>query len=225
MHDILIFIKKRISHLALMVIFFHCQFAFGQKTTAIPTDSLTAPTDSIITIEKPKFSREIAVFVELLSEYAPRYSGNGWSDCVSIGMTYEGFSAGLLYFNNSGAIENQPFFPRQLILPYRQYGGYLSKSILRKGNFRSNLKLNASYGEMIWKNKKDDTNEFLDHFYIIKPELELTYTFLRIIQITASGGYRFINDLNLPEISNTNYQGLTFNTGVRIGFFYKPTEK
>lgn len=222
---------KSIRIISFLTLSFFSQVTFSQesdiKSDSIPLDIQIAQdsliTDSTYLFIQPKiFPYEIALYGDLSYEYAPQYSGYSYSRYLGLGAVFEGWSIGGFY-NTFKDDKNAPFFPRLVHLELQHVGGFVSKSILRSNLVRINTRLNASYGNLIWKNQENKTEEFSDHFYLLKPEIEATLTLFSTVQLVGAVGYRLPIGVELPALPSNTHKGICALVGIRIGYFHKPS--
>ncbi|MFY0598406.1 MAG: hypothetical protein JXR03_01960 [Cyclobacteriaceae bacterium] len=186
-------------------------------------DTLQAVTD----VEKKKaiFGKELAGYIEYGWELNRENAAFKLSNQVSVGVLFEGFSAGLFFSSSKGELKESPFFPMEFDLPISQSGVFIGKSLYRGDRVQLYSRLNASRGNMKWKAKETGMITFEDRFLVLKPELQISYLPLSFLQLFSSIGYRNFYDLDLTQVKPTDYRGVTFNFGIRLGYFYRPKKE
>jgi hypothetical protein len=202
---------------------YFCMIAFvvsAQQTDQDPTES-----DSVMIEKKKPFTKEIAGFFDHSIEWSPERNGTGISSQMGFGFFYEGVTAGFFLSEGVGKTSDDPFFPKDYHLPYRHTGGFIGKSLHRGKRLQVYSRLNVSYGDIVWEDKETKQARFEDRFYIIKPEAQLSYLPAPFIQLYGAVGYRVTHQLHLTQLDSNDYNGLTFNLGIRLGYFYKPKEE
>lgn len=175
--------------------------------------------------EKKSFGRELAGFLETSWEIGSLPYDSKISHLIGAGILYEGFSAGFFIITNSGKLDDDPFTPRDYNLPFQMTGGFLGKSLYRGEKFQLYSRLNMSQGIITWRDQESNIDVFDDNFLVIKPELQFSFLPIRFIQIFASAGYRKTYKLDLTQVRASDFEGTTFNIGIRLGYFYKPKSK
>ncbi len=204
--------------------FVFCLVSFGLSAQQ-KQDSNQNETDSIFVEKKKPFTKEIAGYFDQNFEYGPEQEGMSFSKQLGLGIFYEGFAAGFFISEGEGKTSTDPFFPRDYNLPYKHTGGFIGKSIHRGEKIQLYARMNVSYGDITWEDKETKKAIFEDRFYIIKPEMQVSYLPISFMQIYGSAGWRFTHQLDLTQLNPNDYHGPTFNIGIRLGYFYAPKEE
>lgn len=179
-------------------------------------------TDSLeLKVTKKLFTERFAPYLEFNIEGASERDGYDLSQQIGAGFFYYGFTAGVFYSQGGGKVASHPFFPNDYDLPYKQMGGFVGHSLIRRQKTQMYVRVNVSHADMNWKNKETGSAVFEDRFYFIKPEIQFCYLPTQFIQFFTSLGYRKAEQLKLTAVKSNQYTGPTLNFGMRLGLFYK----
>jgi hypothetical protein len=151
-----------------------------------------------------------------------RFSGAWGSWNSSIGKV----KSENIYFNGGyGGIE----LGKDLFLGW---GGYKSSSSIRQDDLRFNMKWNgpvASYSPashrllhpvftlMIANGKLDPADRAYDRIFVAQPSLGAELNLVRWCHVSVHGGYRFVNDVDLGNYTDSDFSGLYGELVLKFG--------
>ena len=62
-------------------------------------------------------------------------------------------------------------------------------------------------------------NDFVDNVALITPEIGVELNLTRFLRISAAVGYRWIDGVSTPGLTNSDFDGVTGSLALRIGYF------
>lgn len=133
-----------------------------------------------------------------------------WKNRLIVGAFATAFQA---------SVTQKVIFPNDYELFYNHGGFLIGYRTDKKGIFDFRLVQKVSFGEMAWKNIETDKFFLSDRFVILNPTVGIDVNLSRYVKLAGSLGYRKILDLSLAQISQQDFDGITFRLGLSLGLF------
>ncbi|MFZ9046167.1 MAG: hypothetical protein ACO2ZZ_09875 [Cyclobacteriaceae bacterium] len=157
--------------------------------------------------------------------YSPTPGGMQEGAWLSSGLFVKRWQAGVFISTYEETYQQMLIFPNQFDLNYLYSGCYLGYTFLQNRWFQSNLTLSIGRGDVLWERALTFENYFRDTFTMIHYMLEIEGTPIRFIRPLVQFSYRKMSSIQLPEIENKQFSGLSVIAGVRFGLYTKRPEK
>ncbi len=121
---------------------------------------------------------------------------------------------------------NQLYFNEEVI-PLGGYGGFFVEPIFLSNKvLHFTLPVSAGAGWLgyhyNWDNNRYNENTDLledDVFWYVEPGVQAELNISRLVRLHFGVTYRFIQDLNLQSTSNSDFSGMAYNIGIKVGRF------
>ncbi len=185
-----------------------------------PTDSISA--DSVKTFKKPqkegfhRYGFWLAAFAEPSS--VSKASGTN----LGIGLSFvfkQQYHIGAYGNVFQGEYTERLIFPNEFSMKYGHAGlwtGY--KTHLKKViDFTGDIKLGQ--GKVFWERTDNFYNMFEDYALFIQPSVGIDWKILSFVALHTEVGYQQVKGLSIPELSDKDFSGMTFNFMIKVGLF------
>lgn len=116
-------------------------------------------------------------------------------------------------------VSKKVIFPNDFELSYDHGGFIIGYRTDKKGMFDFRFVQKVSFGEMAWRNIRNDEFFLSDRFIILNPTVGVDVNLSRYAKLVGSFGYRKILDLSLAQTSDQDFNGITFRLGLSVGLF------
>ena len=198
---------------ALMVVFGQ---AMAQQS-ATPGDSLSV--DSLH-VEKEVLPRKYGFWLAAYLE--PVYLKHADGANLALGLSFvsnEQYHIG--FYGNAfrGQFSERLIFPNEFSMRYGHAGIWLGyKTDLEKPfDFTADLKVGE--GKVFWERTDNFYNMFEDFALFINPTVGVDYKVLKFVALHTEIGYRAVRGLDLPEVTDADFSGLSVNFMIKVGLF------
>lgn len=175
-------------------------------------------------------SNRVGIFVSTLTEVGPIYDPNevsmGGGLAVVLGNTFLGA------YGVAGLDYDQLFFDEELERIDLAHTGLWYGFMPAQGSVIHPIaSVRAGWGvvnvniddfedfiddDNIFDIQDDDLN---DNVFVLTPELGLEVNITRWFRVAGTAGYRWVNGVNTPNLSNDDFTGWTGNLALKIGWF------
>lgn len=182
-----------------------------------PIDSAQITSDS--TFFFPTGIGEYGLYYEAIAKTSHGPEGSASLRQQSVGICYKRLNIGFFKTEYFGSYSHLVIFPNEFDLKYQYGGGYLGLHFYRGKIVEATLLMNVGRGDMIWKITDSRESFFRDEFMIYEPELHLSLVPIKYVKLFFTSSYRKLADLKLSGISASQFDGMTFGAGIRIGIY------
>ncbi len=184
------------------------------------TDSTVVQKDSIEAIQKPPLiDFESGIFLELGISIAPTMESYSHVSTFGGGISYKVIFGGFLVEEFQGGLYSTLVFPNRFHLQYKHGRAFFGVRAMNKRFVEIDMRISYGLGDMVWVRESNNENFIRSEYAIVQPELTILFTPVNWVKAYASLGYKYVSNLDLANVTDEDFSGLTFGIGIRCGIY------
>lgn len=194
--------------------------AIGHVAAQRPTTSSDTLTVDSLHIEREILPRKygfwLAAFVE------PAYPADADGANLALGISFvanEQFHVGIYGNAFRGQFNSRLIFPNDFAMRYGHAGVWLGYKTNLDKPVDFTVDLRVGEGKVFWERTDTFYNMFEDYALFVNPAVGVDFRVLKFVALHGEVGYRLVRGLDLPEMSNADFSGLSINFMVKVGLF------
>jgi len=193
--------------------------ALGQQVEVLDTTGVTNSVDSVELVENTE-ARNIGFWLAGYME--PAYDRNAKGSNLGWGASSvykEQFHLGAYGVFFAGDYQRRLIFPNEFRLMYYHFGLWTGYKTRFDQPFQLTADVRIGEGKVFWERMDNFDNMFEDYALFVQPSVGVDVKVLRYTALHADIGYRRVSGLDLPEVSNDSFSGVSFNLMIKLGLF------
>ncbi|WP_416865972.1 MAG: hypothetical protein ACMVP2_27355 [Imperialibacter sp.] len=189
--------------------------ALSQAVDSLAVDSVKLRTKQI---NKP--ARKYGVWVAGYVEPAYLRKANGVNLGGGLSFLFRShYHVGAYGSVYMGDYNQRLIFPNEFSMKYSQAGLWAGYKTTLEKPFQFTFDARVGQGKVFWERRDNFYNMFEDYALFVQPSAGCDYKFLPFAILHGEVGYRLVKGLDIPEISDDDFSGLTLNVMIKIGLF------